>query len=53
MTDEQMRAAFEAWAASIGLEINGRYAESLSVLCAEEAFKAGYQAALAKQNSND
>jgi hypothetical protein len=39
-----MRAAFEAWAASIGLEINGRYAESLSVLCAEEAFKAGYQA---------
>ncbi len=40
-TDEQMRAAFEAWAASIGLEINGRYAKTLTVLCAEEAFKAG------------
>lgn len=52
-TDEQMRAAFEAWAASIGLELNGRYAKTLTVLCAEEAFKAGYQAALSKENSND
>ena len=48
-TDEQMRAAFEAWAASIGFETNGRYAKTLTVLCAEEAFKAGYQAALSKE----
>lgn len=51
--DAQTRAAFEAWAASIGLKLNGRYTQTLAVLCAEEAFKAGYQAALLKENGND
>lgn len=49
MNTEQERAAFEAWAASIGLSITGKYAESIAVLCAESAFKAGYQAALQSQ----
>lgn len=50
-TDEQMRAAFEAWAAR--LKLNWRYANTLDALWAEEVFKAGYQAALSKENSDD
>ena len=53
MNTEQERAAFEAWAVSIGLSITGRYAESLTVLCAESAFKAGYRAALQSQEQED
>jgi hypothetical protein len=53
MNTEQERAAFEAWAASIGLSITGKYAESIAVLCAESAFKAGYQAALQSQDRED
>lgn len=41
---EQDRAAFEAWAASIGFCVTGKYAETVDVLCAESAFKAGYRA---------
>ncbi|MGE8591481.1 MAG: hypothetical protein ACN6OD_19110 [Alcaligenes sp.] len=43
------RAAFEAWAASIGFCVTGKYAETIDVLCAESAFKAGYQAGRAAQ----
>lgn len=41
---EQERAEFEAWAASIGFCVTGKYAETINVLCAESAFKAGYRA---------
>lgn len=44
LASQQERAAFEEWATSIGLSITGKYAKSLDVLCAEEAFSAGYQA---------
>lgn len=53
MTTEQERAAFEAWAASIGLRIAGKYAETIAVLCAESAFKAGYRAGRAALQSQD
>lgn len=45
MTDiEQERTEFEAWAANIGFSVTGKYAETIDVLCAESAFKAGYKA---------
>ena len=44
LTDQES-AAFEAWAASIGLSVTGRYAETVDVLSAKSVFKAGYQAA--------
>lgn len=50
---QQERAEFEAWTESIGLKVDGWRAESLAVLCAESAFKAGYQAAQAKIESKD
>jgi hypothetical protein len=40
----QERAAFEAWGESIGFPVTGKYAETVDVLCAESAFKAGYKA---------
>ena len=53
MNIERERAAFEVWAASIGLTVTGWRAESLSVLCAESAFKAGYRAAQAAMQLQD
>lgn len=50
---EQLRAEFEAWAASIGFCVTGKYAETVDVLCAESAFKAGYKAALQSQDQKD
>lgn len=47
MNNAQERAAFEAWAASIGFCVTGKYAETSAVLCAKSAFEAGFQAALA------
>lgn len=44
MNTEQERAAFEAWGESIGFCVTGKYAETVDVLCAESAFKAGYKA---------
>lgn len=45
------RAAFEAWAASVGFCVTGKYAETVDVLCAESAFKAGYRAGLSSLQS--
>jgi hypothetical protein len=53
MSIEQERFAFEAWAASIGFCVTGKYAETIDVLCAESAFKAGYQAGRAALQLND
>src|SRR5690606_8588502 len=53
MSTEQERADFEAWAASIGFCVTGKYAETIDVLCAESAFKAGYQAGRATLQSQD
>jgi uncharacterized small protein (DUF1192 family) len=44
MNTEQERADFEAWGESIGFPVTGKYAETVDVLCAESAFKAGYKA---------
>lgn len=53
MSIEQGHAEFEAWAASIGFCVTGKYAETIDVLCAESAFKAGYQAGRAALHSHD
>lgn len=49
MNTEQERAAFEEWAANIGFSVTGKYAETIDVLCAESAFKAGYRAGRAAE----
>lgn len=53
MNTEKVRAEFEAWGESIGFPVTGKYAETVDVLCAESAFKAGYQAALQSQDAED
>ena len=53
MTQDKERAAFEAWGESIGFCVTGKYAETVAVLCAESAFKAGYQAGRAALQSQD